>query len=197
MSDPETLNIYARKAQEYADTNADAAAKDPLLLEFMKNMPKGGHVLDLGCGPGTFSCLMAKAGLIVMAMDAVPEMVALIPDHPAITAVLGTFDDIAGTNIYDGIWANFSLLHAPRADMPRHLAALHAALKPGGLFHIALKAGDSTKRDRLGRQYTYYTQTELTGLLTDVGFAVDSCTKGRDVGLDGTPADWIALHAHG
>lgn len=197
MSDPETLDVYAKQAQRYADVISDAAGKDPLLARFIKEMPQGGHVFDLGCGPGTFAGIMANAGLTVTAMDAVAEMVALIPDHPKITPVLGTFDDIAGADIYDGIWANFSLLHAPRADMPRHLSALHCALKPGGLFHIALKTGDDTKRDRLGRQYTYYSESELTKVVTAAGFAVDSATSGRDVGLDGTPADWIALNAHG
>lgn len=197
MSDPETLDVYAKQAQHYADVISDAAGKDPLLARFIKELPRGGHALDLGCGPGTFAGLMADAGLRVTAMDAVSEMIALIPDHPAITPVLGTFDDIAGTDIYDGVWANFSLLHAPRADMPRHLAALHTALKTGGLFHIALKTGDATKRDRLGRKYTYYSEAALSELMTAAGFTVDSATTGRDVGLDGTPADWIALHAHG
>ncbi len=197
MSDPKTLEVYADKAQEYADLTVKAADKDPLKTRFIAALPKGGRVLDLGCGPGHFAHFMARAELQVTALDAVPEMIRLIPDHPAITPVLGTFDDIAGTDIYDGIWANFSLLHAPRADLPRHLAALHRALKPGGLFHIALKTGTHTKRDRLGRQYAFYSETELTDLLTAAGFVVDSCQTGRDVGLDGTAADWIALHAYG
>ncbi len=197
MSDPETLKVYAEKAQDYADLIDKSAAKDPLQVRFIKAMPTDGRVLDLGCGPGSFAYIMAQAGLNVTAMDAVPEMIALIPAHTAITSVIGTFDDIAGQNIYDGIWANFSLLHAPRADMPRYLAALHMAIKPSGLFHIALKTGDDTKRDRLGRQYTYYTQSDLSDLLNVAGFTVDSSTSGRDVGLDGTPADWIALHAYG
>ena len=197
MSDPETLKVYAEKAQYYSDLMTKAAAKDPLLIRFMDALPKGAYVLDLGCGPGHFAHVMARAGLHVTATDAVAEMVALIPEHPLITPLLSTFDDIHGTDLYDGIWANFSLLHAPRADLPRHLDALKTALKPDGIFHIAVKTGDSTKRDTLGRQYTYFTETELTDLLTNAGFVVDSCTKGRDVGLQGTPDDWIALHAHG
>jgi 2-polyprenyl-3-methyl-5-hydroxy-6-metoxy-1,4-benzoquinol methylase len=197
MSDPETLKVYAEKAQHYSDLMTESAGKDPLQIRFIAAVANGGHVLDLGCGPGHFAHVMAQAGLHVTASDAVPEMVALIPKHPLITPVQSTFDDIAGTDIYDGIWANFSLLHAPRDDMPRHLKALHTALKPGGLFHIALKTGDNTKRDSLGRQYTYYTQNTLTDVVTAAGFTVDTCTKGRDVGLDGMPADWIALHAHG
>jgi 2-polyprenyl-3-methyl-5-hydroxy-6-metoxy-1,4-benzoquinol methylase len=197
MSDPETLKVYAEKAQHYSDLMTETAAKDPILTRFINALPKGAHVLDLGCGPGHFTHVMAQAGLRVTATDAVREMVDLIPKHPLITPELSTFDDITGTDIYNGIWANFSLLHAPRADMPRHLSALRTALKPGGKFHIALKTGDNTKRDTLGRQYTYFTQAELTDLVTAAGFTVDSHTKGRDVGLDGTSADWIALHAHG
>lgn len=197
MSDAETLKVYAEKAQYYSDLMAESAGKDPLQAKFIAALPKGSHVLDLGCGPGHFAHFMANAGLRVTASDAVAEMLALIPKHPLITPVHSTFDEITGTDIYDGIWANFSLLHAPRADMPRHLAALKRAIKPGGLFHIALKTGDNTERDGLGRQYTYFTESELTELLTTAGFVVDSCAKGRDVGLAGTTDEWIALHAHG
>ena len=67
------------------------------------------------------------------------------------------FADIAGTDIYDGIWANFSLLHAPKADLPNHLAALHAALKPKGRLHLGMKLGTGEQRDTIGRFYAYYT----------------------------------------
>lgn len=197
MSDPETLKVYAEKAQYYADLMSASAGKDPLQVKFISALPKGSHVLDLGCGPGHFALFMANAGLQVTASDAVAEMVDLIPEHPSVTPVHATFDDVSGENLYDGIWANFSLLHAPRADMPRHLAALKTALKPGGLFHIALKSGDNSERDGLGRQYTYFTQTELDDLLTNAGFVIDSFTTGRDVGLAGTVDEWIAFHAYG
>ena len=81
--------------------------------------------------------------------------------------------------------------------MPRHLAALGTALKPGGLFHIALKSGAGEKRDALGRIYTYYTQSELTDLLENAGLTVTEYATGCGKGLDGTDADWIALRAYG
>lgn len=197
MTDPETLKVYAEKAQYYSDLMSESAGKDPLQAKFIAAIPKGGHVLDLGCGPGHFAHFMAKAGLQVTASDAVAEMVDLIPEHPLVTPIHATFDDITGENLYDGVWANFSLLHAPRADMPRHLAAIKTAIKPGGLFHIALKTGDDSERDGLGRKYTYFMQKELGDLLTDAGFVIDSFTTGRDVGLAGTADEWIAFHAHG
>lgn len=197
MSDPETLRVYAEKAGDYADLAGKALAQDPLLAAFIAAVPRGGHVLDLGCGPGAASHVMADRGVRVTATDAVPEMIEMAAAHPRVTARVATFDDIDGTDLYDGIWANFSLLHAARADMPRHLAALKTALKPGGVFHIALKSGAGEARDRIGRHYTYYSDAELTGLLDAAGFTVTDRATGREKGLDGTPADWIALRAHG
>lgn len=196
MSDPETLDVYAAKARDYADLTQNALTADPLLAAFIKALPKGASVLDLGCGPGTAAHRMADAGLDVTATDAVPEMVEMAKKHPKVTALVARFDQIAGTDVYDGIWANFSLLHAPRHDMPGHLTTLKHALKAGGLLHIALKTGTGEKRDSMGRHYTYYTDAELTGLLEDAGFRVTDRTTGCDKGMDGTMADWIAIRSH-
>jgi hypothetical protein len=140
---------------------------------------------------------MARAGFAVDATDASAEMALMANKAKDVTAWQATFDEIAGNAIYDGIWANFSLLHAPRANMPRHLTALRAALKPGGKFHIGMKLGTDQARDSIGRLYTYYTQEELTGLLTDAGLVVTDAVTGRGKGLDGTMADWVSLAAHG
>jgi SAM-dependent methyltransferase len=195
MSDPETLRVYARRAGEYADF-ADSY-DDPLLAAFIAALPPGARVLDLGCGPGRDAAAMARAGLVVEAMDAVPEMVAMAARHPGVTAKLGRFDDLSAHARFDGIWANFSLLHAPRADLPRHLRAIKTALKPGGVFHIALKTGKGSARDTIGRLYSYYSQPELERLLTEAGFAVTNHASGSGLGLDGTRSDWIALRANG
>lgn len=193
MSDKETLAVYAAKSAEYAaltQTN-----DDPILSAFIASLPKGGDVLDLGCGPGQSAKRMADASLRVHATDAVPEMVALAQQHTGVHAQVMTFKQITGTQIYDGIWANFSLLHAARADLPHILRGLHTALREGGKFHIAMKLGSDTKRDAIGRQYTYVTEAELRVLLQGADFRPTKMHTGRDKGLDGTYADWIALAA--
>jgi 2-polyprenyl-3-methyl-5-hydroxy-6-metoxy-1,4-benzoquinol methylase len=195
-SDPETLKVYAAKAQHYADITA-SEGEDRLLASFIAAMPTGGRVLDLGCGPGAAAHAMADAGLQTDAMDAVPEMVAMAARHPGVTAWTARFDDLNGEALYDGIWANFSLLHAPRADMPRHLRAIAQASKPGGVVHIALKTGSGERRDTLGRLYTYYTADELCQLLRDAGLTPGQTTTGSGKGLDGSISDWVAVTAHG
>ncbi|MBB3992643.1 2-polyprenyl-3-methyl-5-hydroxy-6-metoxy-1,4-benzoquinol methylase [Sulfitobacter undariae] len=197
MSDPETLAVYAAQARRYAAYNQAVNESDPRLAAFIAALPAAGDVLDLGCGPGHSARVMAAAGLNVLAVDAVAEMITLAAQHPGVTAQQQTFDDIKGSDFYDGIWANFSLLHAPRSDLPRILKSLHTALRAGGRFHIAMKLGTDTKRDTIGRAYTYVTQDELYNLLSTAGFNITKTTTGRDKGLDGTYADWIAVAAYG
>ena len=46
-----------------------------------------------------------------------------------------------------GFGASYSLLHAPRAEMPRHLAAIARALRPDGVLSLTLKEGQGEARD--------------------------------------------------
>ncbi|MEO1734255.1 MAG: class I SAM-dependent methyltransferase, partial [Pseudomonadota bacterium] len=121
MTDQETIAVYDAKADDYAAMADDYSRTDPILAAFIADCPPGGRVLDLGCGTGAAAATMASAGLTVDALDASEEMVRRAAALPGVTAHQATFDDVTGEGIYDGIWANFSLLHAPRADMPRIL----------------------------------------------------------------------------
>ena len=195
-ADGETLNVYRDQAEKYAKLVEDAD-QNPRLVDFIFAIPKGGRVLDLGCGPGHAAADMATAGLRVDATDAVPEMVAMASSHDGVNAWLASFDEIEGDQIYDGIWANFSLLHAPRSEMPRHLGALRKALKTGGRFHIGVKTGTGEERDDIGRLYTYYTETELRDLLIQAGLTPGDSWAGNEPGLSGQLADWVVIAADG
>jgi SAM-dependent methyltransferase len=197
LSDPETIRVYDARAAEYAAVNVKESPSEPILRDFIQACPPGGHVLDLGCGPGASAAVMAQAGLTVDASDASGEMVALATGHPGVNAFQALFSDISGHDVYDGIWASFCLLHAPRADFPNHLAALHKALKPGCAFYIGMKLGTGEARDSIGRLYTYYTTEELDGYLTQAGFSDFHHLYGTSKGLDGEMADYVAILAHG
>lgn len=197
VTDEQTIKVYDSQAGEYARLTNHENASDPRLEAFMSNLPLGGKVLDLGCGPGAAAARMAQSGLQVDAIDASLEMAEMANRLEGVTAWQATFDEVTGSGLYDGIWANFSLLHAPRSKMPDHLKALSCALKPRGQFHIGMKLGTGAGRDRLGRQYTYYTQDELTELLQEAGLTVTGAFTGRGTGLDGTISDWVSLTAHG
>ncbi len=193
--DPETIAVYNAKAAEYDDLAQSDDADRPL-ESFIDALPQGGTALDLGCGPASAAARMQERGLIVTAIDPSAEMAAVALRKYDITVTIGTFDDVTHVAKFDGIWASFSLLHAPRRDMPRHLTAIHRALKTQGLFYIGMKTGTDEKRDPLGRKYTYYTEPELRDLLTKAGFSVANTTIGAGPGLDGVIAPWITLDCH-
>ena len=195
MSDEETVRVYDAKANDYVKLTDPDQDGDPNLAAFIADCGPQARVLDLGCGPGHAAAEMARAGLIAIATDASPEMVALASRHENVDARCATFDDLAEVEAYDGVWASFSLLHAPRHKMAMHLAQIRRALRPGGVFHIGTKLGTGEARDNLGRFYTYYEADELGRLLTAAGFTESSRSFGSSVGLDGVMADWIWIAA--
>lgn len=194
MTDERTLAAYAGRVEQYASM-MDIETPSGSLRRFIADLPEGARVLDLGCGPATCSVHMRAAGLIPDPVDASPEMVALANKSYDIGARVATFDDIDGEAIYDGVWANFSLLHADRADLPRHLAAIAQALRPGGAFHIGMKTGTGVARDAIDRRYTYVSVPELEGLLSEAGLRVDYVTEGREVGLAGSEDPFVLMQA--
>lgn len=190
--DDRTIAVYDARAEEYAALTG-SETPDAHLQAFIDAMPPGGSVLDLGCGPGAASAMMRNAGLRPDPVDASGGMIRVAREVHGLPARIATFDDITSVALYDGVWANFSLLHAPRDALPRHLAALATALRPGGLLHIGMKTGAGAKRDGIDRLYTYVTEPELTGLLDAAGFDVIYRGTGEDMGLDGVMAPWVIL----
>ena len=195
MSDPETLKVYAEKAGDYADCFA-SEKPDQDLRAFMAALPAGAAVLDLGCGPGNAAAMMAAEGFTAEAWDASPEMVETARTRYGVEARVAAFQDLEAEAAYDGIWANFSLLHAPKDQFPSHLARIHRALKPGGVLHLGMKTGTGEARDRFGRFYAYYTNDELATHLADAGFSGMETRTGTSEGLAGSVDPYIILRTH-
>lgn len=193
-ADPETLRVYDARAEEYAKLIA-ADGPGRAMRAFVEALPKGGMVLDLGCGPGDATQALLAQGLEVDAVDASEAMIGIARDRRGLPARQASFDDIDAVAAYDGVWANFSLLHATRADFVRHLAAIARALRPRGVLHLGLKLGEGEMRDPLGRFYTYYQPDELATLLGAAGFEIIADARTRDAGLSGEIADGILLLA--
>ena len=190
MVDRATLDVYAAKAEDYRARFAEDAPGEGL-RSFLDALSESARVLDLGCGPGRALAHMVRAGHRAEGLDATPDFVRMAEEASGAPVTLGTFEDLDAEAVYDGIYANFSLLHAPKAEMPGLFHRIARALKPRGVFHIGLKTGTGERRDALGRFYAYYTEAELTGLLDAAGFEIVSARTGEDPGLDGTVAPWI------
>ncbi len=192
--DKRTIDVYDQRSADYVDAFAKPEPTSAL-IDFIDKMPKGGRVLDFGCGPGTHAGVMAAHGLVVKAVDASASMIKLAASQPGVSAIQADFNALNDHQIYDGIWANFSLLHAPHSAFPEHLNQIARALKPQGLLHLGLKTGKGERRDHIGRLYTFYEREELERHLDRAGFDVLNTRTGKSAGLAGTVDPWIELLA--
>lgn len=194
MVDDKTIAFYDTAAERYANLTNTATPSDDLNA-FMALLPKGAHVLDLGCGPARASYHMRAAGFRPDPVDASAGMIKIANDAHNIGARMMTFDALDAHNTYEGVWANFSLLHAPRDALPRHLSAVAGALVDSGVFHIGMKTGTGEDRDSINRKYTYVTVDELRGLLADAGFTVLNTREGTEQGCAGTIDPFVIVLA--
>ena len=125
------------------------------------------------------------------------DVVVILVFQTARGLISQRLDDFDAVNTYDGIWANFSLLHAPRAKFPDHIAAIKTALREDGILHLGLKTGSGSQRDALGRLYSFHTVTELTSILESADFEILSITEGQEAGLAGTVDPFVIILARG
>lgn len=194
MPDAKTISFYDNEAERYAKlTHTDSESDN--LIAFMELLPEGGSVLDLGCGPANASAYMRNRGIKPDPVDASQGMVDLANATHNIGARILTFDEIDMVDAYDGVWANFSLLHAKREELPQYLAVIFTALRRGGIFHIAMKVGDGSGRDTLERRYTYVTSTQLKSFLVEAGFEMLDIIEGCEIGCAGTNDPFVAIRA--
>ncbi len=192
MADDETIAVYDEQVEKYA-TLVTTDKPGTILQGFMDALPENSYILDLGCGPANSSAMMREQGLRVDPVDASQEMVAHANKTYGINARQATFDDLKELNTYDGIWANFSLLHAPIEDFPMYLKAIHSALVPNGIFHIGMKLGEGMVRDSIGRMYSYYSEEDLTQHIEATGFTILDKTFGKEPGLSGEVSPWMTI----
>ncbi len=191
-----TIAIYDAKAQEYARLSARLPERAEMEA-FAALLPEGARILDLGCGPGHYAAWFAAQGFTVEALDASGEMVALAASRPGVSARQGRFEDLPETPTYHGIWANFSLLHLPRAELPAQMRRIKHALYPSGLLHLAMKLGEGEGHDRLGRFYAYWGEDELEALLLEAGFTITARRHAEGRGLAGERDRYLLIRAHG
>ena len=68
-----TLDFYNNNSKEYIETTLSADMSH-LYNDFLKHIPKGGHILDLGCGSGRDSVEFIKRGYKITAVDGSKEL---------------------------------------------------------------------------------------------------------------------------
>jgi SAM-dependent methyltransferase len=190
--DPYTLDFYAREASAYAAHPSARASRH--LPAFLARLAPGARILELGCGGGLDGAQMIAAGFDVDATDGSPDMAALAAQRLGRPVRTLRFEELDAVDAYDAVWANASLLHAPRAALPDIIGRIWRALRPGGWHFASYKCGEAEGRDSLGRYYNYPDPDALIATCraaADWAEMLDERYPGG--GYDGVPVPWIAV----
>lgn len=179
-----TIAAYEQSVQDYLAGTRRPHGHVAEWLDRLAALLPGGHVLEVGSGPGWGAEHLESRGLQVTRSDATAAFVERLRQQGHQALLLDVRRDDPG-GPYDGVLANAVLLHVVRAVLPAVLRRLHGAVRPDGLLALSLKEGDgegwSTHKIGLPRHFTYWREQPLRQVLTDAGWRVEELAHRQGV----------------
>jgi 2-polyprenyl-3-methyl-5-hydroxy-6-metoxy-1,4-benzoquinol methylase len=147
---------------------------------FIQLLPKGCHVLDVGCAGGVKTKYLSSKGFTLTGIDLSDNFIEIARRHvpQAHLEVMDMRDLAKLPGQFEGIFAQASLLHIPKKEIVDVLNTLISKLKPGGLLYIAVKGirpdrvEEETREENdygypYKRFFSYFNMTELKKYLLD------------------------------
>lgn len=177
----DTIDWYNKNANKYAQSIKDIPSVG--LEEFIKLIPKGSVVLDVGCGSGRDTKRLVDKGINTIGLDLSTGLIAIAKQtYPDIRFEVGDMLQLHfPDNSIGGIWAYASLLHFETIkEVMKALEEFYRVLKKEGIVHIFVKEKTTEKKfdivsDKVSghdRFFQYFTKEEVEKYLKDCGFKV-------------------------
>jgi SAM-dependent methyltransferase len=171
-----TLAHYESNANSFWDATRDHDVTQNYAALLGALGPPPQRILDLGCGPGRDLIAFGALGHTPVGLDGCPAFAAMARAHSGCEVLEQSFFDLQlGDRRFDGVFANASLFHTPRAALPRVLAALFTVLVPGGvLFCSNPRAFESDTEGWDGQRYgSYLTVEGWISVVASAGFVLE------------------------
>lgn len=149
-------------------------------------------ILDLGCGPGRDLATFTRLGHTAIGLDGSAEFVAMAREFSGCEVWHQSFLHLDLPDArFDGVFANASLFHVPRAALPTVLAQLCATLKQGGVLFSSNPRGDNQEGWSRGRYGSYHDYPAWKAYVEGAGF-VEVDHYYRPPGLPREEQPWLA-----
>ena len=162
-----TRDYYECNAEEYFSATAKGKTANAYPL-FLDGLPRGGRILDAGCGSGRDTAFFLRRGYDVSAFDASAALCRLSTSLTGVSTRQLRFQEFDEIEEYDGVWASASLLHVPNVELPDCISRLIRALKPGGVMYMSFKHGSGERFAPEGRFFADQTPDNLQLLLDEL-----------------------------
>ena len=175
-----TRFIFDKYARAYKEKYLDQENYAPMLLEFLKEVPEGGKVLDLGCGPGNISRFLLdhRNDLQITGIDIAPAMIEEARKlNPEATFYKGNVLEFSfkEDEKFDGVVSGFVLPYLDTGQVRLHLKQIAAMLKPEGVGYLSFLHGDendsgfAVSKNTDGESlYMHYHSVDLVERLIDL-----------------------------
>ena len=166
-----TLGHYEGNAAAFwAGTHDhDVTQNYEAMLSVLPHRP-GLKILDLGCGPGRDLKYFKGLGHEPIGLEGCPSFCEMARRHSGCEVWQQNFLELKlPAEAFDGIFANASLFHVPRQELPRVLSELAAALVPNGILFSSNPRGGNQEGWSGDRYGTYLEWDEYSQFLEGAG----------------------------
>jgi len=173
-----TIEVYKTLGKKYIKNIRNLTPVE--FNDFIKILPKGGSVLEVGCAGGRDAKKFFQKGFKVVGVDLVDSFLEearkLVPAAKFIKMDINRLK--IKKDSFDAIWANAVLLNLKKKDIPKILKKFYEIIKLDGKLHIRVKKGRGVgyKIDKLSsgqkRLFIYFSQKEIEKLIKGAGFKI-------------------------
>ncbi|NOT56468.1 MAG: class I SAM-dependent methyltransferase [Deltaproteobacteria bacterium] len=180
MPDSDLLHITAKTLADYEATaesfwhgtkDHDVSQNIAALLRHIEGTHRFA-ILDFGCGPGRDLKILHELGHDPIGVDGTARFVEMARAYSGCEVWHQDFLKLAlPPERFDGVFANASLFHVPRQELPRVLTELRACLKPRGVLFSSNPRGKNQEGWSGGRYGVWHEEAEWRDLLMQAGFS--------------------------